>query len=1110
MKNKDNSKEETLNKLFLHLKQRKSVQPKTAERKRVEKELKDKGDFLHNIIESSLDGIIATDDQGYIIRANHAFLRLLMYEEDEAVGKHISELSIRDEGVHELITGDSIAITKDYFDNQKAMIASLFEDGEIKNRKSYFARKDGKIVPCEQNISALYDEEGNINGAVGIIRDISERLRSERNIAEIRDFLDDIFKTAADGILVTDPNGFIIMINDSLEKITGYNKEDLIGKHTKTLRAKRKEYEEKGIEFAETLLKDGRAIRSDIPWLRKDGSLVYVERSAALLRNKAGEITGAVSTIRDITEKKKAEEELKESKEYLGNLIDASLDCIMVSDKTGYITKVNKYFLNLLGYSADEVIGKHVMECSPMVAEGTYECTTGEILKIGSEYVDDAKNKVEILLKEGKVTNWETYYFRKDRKIVPVEQNIVCLYNNHGERNGAVAIIRDITKRKEAEAELIKIQDHLNNIIESSLDSIVLTNNKGYVTRTNKSFFKLLGYTEESQVIGKHIAEFSPIEAGTYESVMGESVKIDKESLDNILTSMSKLTKEGKVSNLEFYLIRTDKKVISVEENIVNLYDKEGERTGTVGIIRDTTERKKFEDALKRSEGKYQNLIENANDGVVSVDKDGTIITINKRLEEMYGYTHDELLGQSVLLLVPPNRREDQKKALEKLKTSNKVEMFRSTLETKAFSKDGKEFPVEASMFGSEIDGEYILTSFIRDISERKKMEQKLLQAEKLKSLGELSGGVAHDFNNVLAAILGRVQLLKIQLNLPVEKEGKRKSSLELKKGLEIIEKASLDGAETVRRIQEFSKKRANDKNFTMTDINQLIDDALDFTKVRWKNDAEAKGITIAIQKEYSPLPPTSGSASELREVFTNLINNSIDAMPQGGRITIKTFEKNGHLSISIADTGIGISEDIKNRIFDPFFTTKGVQSTGLGMSVSYGIINRHGGTIQVDSKGGKGTTFTVTFPISYNTLAKEEEKTKPMPEEKRQSSILVIEDEEEVRNLLADILIESGHHVETARDGSQGIEMFKKNDYDLVFTDLGMPGMSGWQVAEKIKNINRNIPVAIITGWNVEMKESEMREKGVNLIVNKPFEVNRVLNLVQEGMKLKEQFEAA
>ena len=226
------------------------------------------------------------------------------------------------------------------------------------------------------------------------------------------------------------------------------------------------------------------------------------------------------------------------------------------------------------------------------------------------------------------------------------------------------------------------------------------------------------------------MAEFSPIEAGTYESVTGKSVHIDKEFLDSILTVMSKLTKEGKISNLEFYLIRTDKKVVSVEENIVNLYNKKGERTGTVGVIRDITERKKYEEALKKSEEKYQSLIENANDAVISINREGVIVTLNKKVEDMYGYTREELLGKSVVLLVPPHRREGQKKALENLKTMPTVEGFRKTLETVAYGKDGREFPVETSMFGSEIQGEYILTSFVRDITDRKKAEKELRETK--------------------------------------------------------------------------------------------------------------------------------------------------------------------------------------------------------------------------------------------------------------------------------------------------------------------------------------------------------------------------------------------
>jgi CheY-like chemotaxis protein/anti-sigma regulatory factor (Ser/Thr protein kinase) len=348
-----------------------------------------------------------------------------------------------------------------------------------------------------------------------------------------------------------------------------------------------------------------------------------------------------------------------------------------------------------------------------------------------------------------------------------------------------------------------------------------------------------------------------------------------------------------------------------------------------------------------------------------------------------------------------------------------------------------------------------------------------------------------------------------MQFKPPEGKQEKRKAMIDLIKNLEIIERASSDGAETVRRIQEFSRKRSDDKEFAKIDINQLIENSLEFTSVRWKDEVESKNIKINIEKELSSLPSTSGSAAELREVFTNIINNAVDAMPQGGTIYIKTATEDNLISIEIKDTGVGISEDIKHRIFDPFFTTKGVHSTGLGMSTSYGIINRHKGTILVDSTEGKGTAFTIKLPIA-GTLQGAEEKTKTALQDKKEAAILVIEDEEDVRTLLADILTEGGHHVVTASDGSRGIELFKENDFDLVFTDLGMPGVSGWQVAETIKNINNKTPVAVITGWNVELNKKEMKERGVNFIAHKPFEVNHILNLVSEGMELRKQMEAA
>ena len=326
--------------------------------------------------------------------------------------------------------------------------------------------------------------------------------------------------------------------------------------------------------------------------------------------------------------------------------------------------------------------------------------------------------------------------------------------------------------------------------------------------------------------------------------------------------------------------------------------------------------------------------------------------------------------------------------------------------------------------------------------------------------------------------------------------------------GLEVIEKASFDGAETVRRIQEFARKRSDDKDFTQVEINELLDNSLEFTRMRWKDQAESKGIAVDIQKEFSPLTPALGSASELREVFTNIINNALDAMPEGGILKVKTSKEDDLIVISISDTGVGIPEAILDRIFDPFYTTKGVRSTGLGMSISYGIINRHKGTIAVESNEGKGTTFTIKLPsVKQSSRPGEKAETKQL--EQRKAQILIVEDEEEVRKLLSDILTSAEHSVVVASNGNQGLEIFEEGSFDLVFTDLGMPDLSGWEVAKKIKTINENVPIVLVTGWNVILEEDKKNNNDVDVVIQKPFQVDQVLRAVQELMRAGENRKA-
>ena len=493
-------------------------------------------------------------------------------------------------------------------------------------------------------------------------------------------------------------------------------------------------------------------------------------------------------------------------------------------------------------------------------------------------------------------------------------------------------------------------------------------------------------------------------------------------------------------------------------------------------------------------------------DVLVVVDRQHNIIMCNDSVKTMFGYNANEVVKGKFDLLCSGSyaNLSSKNEIYERLEKDGFY-----VSEAQGRKKNGEVIPLEIITYNRKNHSGAVM--LLRDITDRKKLEKQLIQSEKLNSLGALAGGVAHDFNNVLAAIMGRAQLLRIHVEPLAGREENRKTVLELKRGLELIENAAKDGAETVRQIQEFSRRRTDDKDFTHIDINELLDNALEYTRLRWKDEAESKGVRIRIIKECSSLNPILGRASELRGVFTNLINNAIDAMPQGGEIRVKSFMDDNIAVIKIEDTGNGIPPNIKDKIFDPFFTTKGPQSTGLGLSVSYGAINRHHGTITAESVEGEGTTFILTFPAKENAAEGEvrQEKGIPIRKEQVKARILVIDDEEGVRELLRDMLTEASHEVEVARDGKEGITLFREREYDMVFTDLAMPMMSGWEVAEKVKSINKKVPIALITGWNVSLDESELNDERINLVIQKPFKMEQILNLVREGMILKDQFEA-
>lgn len=374
-------------------------------------------------------------------------------------------------------------------------------------------------------------------------------------------------------------------------------------------------------------------------------------------------------------------------------------------------------------------------------------------------------------------------------------------------------------------------------------------------------------------------------------------------------------------------------------------------------------------------------------------------------------------------------------------------------------------------------------------LEEEKDILKKFAESEKLRALGLMASGVAHDFNNMLSIILGNAELIE-----SIEDRDR------ILKKVSIIKQAAIDSANTIKRLQMFTKAKTEDNRFLPLDINELVRSAVTITTPMWKDKPHEKGINVVIVYQLAKEElAMRGNVSDLREVIVNLIFNSVDAMPQGGKITITTYMKDENICLDISDSGTGMTEETINMIYDPFFTTKGPNHSGLGMSMAHGIIQRHHGIIELKTKHGKGTTFILKFPVRKEYKKTREEKAAPDVEIKK-ARILIIDDKPEISDLISDILSLHGHQTHVYCNGKDGIEALSKSDYDVLITVLGMQDMSGWTVANNAKQVKPNIRIGLLTGWDITPEEA--KQKGVDFIINKPFQANDIKQAVANVLK--------
>lgn len=383
---------------------------------------------------------------------------------------------------------------------------------------------------------------------------------------------------------------------------------------------------------------------------------------------------------------------------------------------------------------------------------------------------------------------------------------------------------------------------------------------------------------------------------------------------------------------------------------------------------------------------------------------------------------------------------------------------------------------VEAALRKTEQELRDTNMRFSAALTELKKSQQQMIQYERLIALCQMARGIAHELNNALMPILGFSDLLVHNLELLDNRQ-------EAQEILTDINSAAVQAADIIRRLREFYRSSDDTQHYSALNMNKIVETMLEFTEPRWK-ELQAGGRRIQIRKELQPIPPVNGAESQLRDSLMHVLLNAVDALPQGGTVTFRTGMEGDWIRIDVEDTGTGMTEEVRRRCFEPFFTTKGPNGTGMGLSLVYGTVRRHGGTVEIQSSPGKGALVTIRLPQAK----KAPEQVEPTPEVAVPPlRVLVIDDDPWCISVTTAYLRNRGHTADSAETGTAGVEKFRTGDYGLVIVDRAMPDMSGDQVAQTVSEIRPGTPVIMLTGFGEVMIDEGECPKGVSLVLGKP-----------------------
>ena len=867
-----------------------------------------------------------------------------------------------------------------------------------------------------------------------------------------------------------------------------------------------------------------------------------------------------------------AKKDLEEARDNLENVINSSLDYIVISDSKGYITRANTCFLDSLGYKKEEVVGKHMVEFSP-TREGIHETTAGDSVVINEEFLENSQTVMLRLLKEGNILNWDTYLMRSDTKLIPVEQNIVYLYDKSGTLTGSVGIIRDVSRRKKAEKEVKDSKDFLENIFNTTADGIMAIDSNAHIIGINKAVEELTGYTRE-ELIGRHIRELGVKDKSTLKSIR-DQIKIG-------------IREKGFIKNLELVFLRKEGGLIPLEVNATFLKDAQGNLSGGVTVLRDISERKQAEEAL-RYRFKLEELITSISTNFIKlpldeIDKgiDSALQSIGKfiNVDRIYVFLFNdngpvmdmayEWVDESIEPKIDHHKELNINSfswLMEKLKRFettyipdfSKLTSTASSEQNILHSHAVKSFVAVPMVYGQSLKGflgfvsireekrwmeeDINLLQTLGDIFinalERKKAEEAKL-SEQLKN--KFLTNITHELRTPLTIALGPLEELLMSWNGTLEKPVREKLELSFKNIKKLFR--------LINQLLEFSRIEAGAAFVSYQKRN--VKDFVEAILASFSHLAERKNIEIVFLHDEGNFSAYI-DPEKMDKVLANVIGNAFKFTPERGKVEVecKCLEAGNRMSdiqgnhqdrtkdfieIVVKDNGIGIQHKELGKIFERFQQANAnglaqTGGTGIGLSLAKELIGLQGGTIDVDSIYGQGSTFTIRIrkgkdhikdeslilqegeEIELTQSAKEyvelmEQETEDSEEKVKgdRPLILVVDDNQDMRRYMKGIL-KSDYAVTTANDGMQAWEKIKRISPSLIISDIMMPGMDGNQLCKKLKsNPEFNyIPFIFLTAkTEMEMKICGL-EQGADEYIVKPFSALELMARVKSLLKNRE-----